>query len=54
MHPIYVSVYQQHMLVFVDADQRDATRRYGCSMRGRPIKSHKLMLKGEHTSVLMA
>ena len=50
-----VSVYNPEMLVFVDetgADRRNALRKYGYSIRGKPAKSHKLLCRGQHISVI--
>jgi len=52
-----VSVYDPEMLVFVDetgADRRDILRRKGYSVRGKPAKSHKLLCRGQHISVIAA
>ncbi len=45
-----VSVYNKEMLVFVDetdADHRNQIRRYGYSIRGRPLRHYKLLSRGE-------
>ena len=45
------------MLVFVDesgSDRRDTLRRYGYSIRGRPPRSLKLLVRGERVSVIAA
>ena len=43
------------MLVFLDetgTDSRETFRKKGYSLRGRPAKSQKLIVRGEHISVL--
>ena len=43
------------MLVFLDetgADCRNAMRKYGYSMRGMPLVSHQLLVRGERVSAL--
>ena len=43
-----VSVYNPEMYVFVDetgSDRRDAMRRFGYSLRGKPAKSQKLFVR---------
>ena len=50
-----VSIYEPEMLIFVDesgSDRRDSLRKYGYSMRGKPIKSQKLLSRGEHISAI--
>ena len=50
-------MYQPHMLVFVDetgSDRRDALRRYGYGIRGKPPRSCKLLVRGERISVISA
>ncbi len=52
---IDVSVYQPEMLVFLDetgADRRNTIRKYGYSLRGRPARSHELLIRGEHVSAI--
>lgn len=52
-----VSLYKPHMLVFVDetgSDCRDATRKYGYSLRGRPLRSTRLLVRGERISAIAA
>lgn len=54
---IDVSLYQRHMLVFVDetgSDCRDAMRRYGYGIRGKPPRMSKLLVRGERISVISA
>lgn len=46
---IDVSLYRPNMLVFVDetgSDCRDALRKYGYSLRGKPPRSCKLLMRG--------
>lgn len=50
-----VSIYNTEMLIFLDqtgADRRNALRRYGYSMRSKPIVSHELLVRGCHLSGL--
>ncbi len=50
-----VSVYTPEMLVFLDetgADRRNAMRKYGYSIRGRPARCHKILVRGQHISVI--
>ena len=51
----YVSIYNLEMLVFLDetgADCRNATRKYGYSMRGMPLVSQQFLVRGERVSAL--
>ena len=53
---IGVSLYQPHMLVFVDetgSDCRDAMK-YGYGLRGKPPRSCKHLVRGERVSVITA
>ena len=50
-----VSVYNADMIIFIDetgTDRRDMLRRKGYSLRGQPIVAHKLLVRGEHVSVI--
>ena len=50
-----VSIYEPEMLMFLDetgADRRDSLRKYGYSLRGRPVQSQKLLVRGEHISAI--
>ena len=50
-----VSVYSPEMLVFIDetgTDRRSLVRKYGYSMRGKPLKNHTLFLRGERASAI--
>lgn len=50
-----VSVYNPEMLVFLDesgADKRDYLRKYGYSLRGKPPVCHKLLVRGQHVSLI--
>ena len=45
------------MLIFIDgsgSDNRDTLRRYGYSIRGKPPRSLKLLVRGECVSVIAA
>lgn len=44
-------------IVFIDetgCDRRDAIRRYGYGLRGKPVKCQKLLVRGERISVMAA
>ena len=48
-----VSIYSPEMLIFLDktgADRRNTLRRHGYSMRGKPIASHQILIRGDHLS----
>ena len=50
-----VSIYEPEMLIFLDetgADRRDSLRKYGYSLRGRPVRSQKLLVRGERISAI--
>ena len=50
LHISDISMYSPDMLVFVDetgADRRNSIRKYGYSMRGKPLTSNKLLIRGE-------
>lgn len=50
-----VSLYSTEMLVFLDetgTDRRDSFRKKGYSLRGKPARSQKLLVRGEHISAL--
>ena len=50
-----VSIYERHMLVFVDetgTDRRDSLRRYGYSLHGKTPRSCKVLVRGERISVI--
>ncbi len=50
-----VSLYKPEMLVFLDetgADRRNTMRKYGYSIRGKPARSPKLFVRGQHISVI--
>jgi len=52
-----VSMYDPEMLVFVDktgADRRNVLRRKGYSIRCKPAKSHRLLCRGQHISIIAA
>lgn len=57
MFAVDVSLYDPSMLVFLDetgTDMRDSLRRYGYSVRGKPIASHKLECRGKRVSAIVA
>ena len=50
-----ISVYSVDMIIFMDetgTDRRDMLRRKGYSLRGQPVVAHKLLIRGEHISVI--
>lgn len=50
-----MSLYSPEMLIFVDetgADRRDTIRKHGYSIRGKPLVSHKLLIRGERVSAI--
>jgi transposase len=52
-----VSLYNAETIIFVDetgTKKIDAVRRIGYSLRGRPFKAQKLLVRGEHISVIAA
>ena len=52
-----VSVYNQHNLIFIDetgCDRRDAIRKYGYGLRGKPARCNKLLFRGERISAIVA
>ena len=52
-----LALYPAHTLVFVDetgADRRDSLRKKAYSIRGHPLRTQKLLVRGEHISVIAA
>ncbi len=52
-----VSLYPMHSLVFIDetgCDRRNALRKYGYGLRGRPVRCQKLLVRGVRVSVIAA
>ena len=52
-----MTVYNRDMFVFVDetgSDRRDSLRRYGYSLRGKPARSQKLLVRGKRVSAIGA
>ena len=50
-----VMVYSPEMLVFIDetgTDRRNLVRKYGYSMRGRPLRNHSFFVRGERVSAI--
>lgn len=50
-----VSIFSAEMLFFLDesgCDNRDSLRKKGYSLRGKPARKQKLLVRGEHVSVL--
>ena len=57
MFTVDVRLYDPSMLVFVDktgTDMRDNLRKYGYSVRGKPVVLHKLAFCGHRVSVIVA
>ena len=51
------SLFNLDMMVFIDesgCDRRDAIRKYGYGLRGMPVKSQKLLVRGQRISVIAA
>ena len=45
-----VSIYKPEMLIFVDeagSDRCDCIRKYGYSVRGKPLVSHRFLIRGQ-------
>ena len=56
-HCLDVSLYKAHSLIFVDetgCDQQDLIRRNGYSIKGKPLQSSQLLVRGRHISVIAA
>lgn len=52
-----ISVYEPHMLVFVDetgSDRRAALRKYGYSLKGKPATTDTLLVRGRRYSAIAA
>ena len=50
-----VSIYKADMFIFLDetgTDRRNAIRKYAYSLRGKPARSHKLLVRGERVSAI--
>ena len=50
-----VPVYSPEMLVFIDetgTDRRNLVRKYGYSMRGKPLRNHSFFVRGECVSAI--
>ena len=50
-----VSIYEPEMLIFLDetgSDRRNSIRKYGYSLRGKPLVSHELFVRGERISAI--
>ena len=49
-----VSLHNREAFLCVDetgTDRKDAIRKYGDSLRGKPLKAQKLLVRGEHIHV---
>ena len=52
-----VSMYSTDMFIFVDetgADRRNTLRKYAYSVRGKPLRNHSLLVRGERVSAIAA
>ena len=52
-----VSIYVSKFLIFIDetgCDRRNTLRKYGYGLRGKPVRCHKLLVRGERISVIAA
>ena len=52
-----VSIYRRKFLIFIDetgCDRRNALRKYGYGLRGKPIRCQKLLVRGKRISVIAA
>ena len=50
-----VSIYEPEMLIFLDetgSDRRNNIRKHGYSLRGKPLVSHELLVRGERISAI--
>ena len=50
-----VSLYDRDMMIFLDetgSDRRNSIRKYGYSIRGRPLVSEKLLVRGKRISAI--
>jgi len=50
-----VSVYDPEMLIFLDetgSDRHNSIRRYGYSVQGKPLVTHKFLFRGERISAI--
>ena len=50
-----VSIYEPEMLIFLDetgSDRKNTIRRHGYSLRGKPLESHELLVRGERISAI--
>ena len=50
-----LSVYKSEMFIFLDetgTDRRDTLRKYGYSWRGKPAVAQKLLVRGQHLSLI--
>ena len=52
-----VSLYAQDTLIFIDetgTNRTDTLRKFGYSLRGKPVRAQKLLVRGEHVSAIAA
>ena len=52
-----VSLYAQDTLIFIDetgTNHTDTVRKFGYSLRGKPVRAQKLVVHGEHVSAIAA
>ena len=52
-----ISLYAQHTLIFIDEtgiNHTDTLRKFGYSLRGKPVRAQKLLVRGEYISATAA
>lgn len=52
-----VSLYAQDTLIFIDetgTNRTDTVWKFGYSLRGKPVRAQKLVVRGEHVSAIAA
>ena len=57
LYKTYPCIYKPEMLVFIDetgSNSRDARRKFGYSLRGKPVKAVGLYGRGKHLSAISA
>jgi hypothetical protein len=51
-----ISIYEPEMLIFLDetgSDRRNSIRKHGYSLRGKPLVSHELLIRGQRISAIV-
>ena len=52
-----ITIYPHETLIFVDetgTERKGTLRKYGYSLRGKPLKAQRLLVHGEHLSCIVA